>query len=389
MKTLMLILLCCVSVSFGQLDQTGRRPLGCPGLSRVTSVGVSGASGSYGSGINADALNNLRIGLWDAQGSYAFIAEYTGEIDSFRTYIIWTDGGGGYDAGTGGSLLFTLQSDDETADHFPAGDTLASFLYSTPKGGGNFPLLGFTSPASVVAGQKYHLVTFNPDAAPTENYVSLDYLYMYDDAVPEQMRFADSAWRGLVKYGTDPWQIMDWDGDSHTPILELQYTDGHNQGMGYMEVWSEAPQPISGDSSVRQNFTVSDSSRLADSVMVRVKRNSGTDSLTIRVETSNGDLVASGEVYADTVYGWVTLIFTSTVTLQSGSSYNLVLQSPSSSIYETFPIREGSSSNVAYSSETYFSDGYAQFTIDGSTWAGWTMVTEDRRDADLQFMFTR
>lgn len=390
MRALLLILL--PAVAFGHLHRFGSRDMAGVaargGLARGVVISEAAASVMYGSGLAADALNNTRIGgPWESQISYRFMADTSGTIESVKPYLIGVDGPlSGYSAGTGGSLVFSIQADDGTANHFPSGDTIATCLYANPMNGEEFPVVTFNAPATVVEGTLYHLTVFNPDASPTANYVSVDCLWYEVANTPRQPLYADSLWRELIKYSTDPWEVLA-PTEHYTPIIELQYTGGHKQGNGYMEVWSEAPQPVSGDSSLRQNFTVSGSSKSVGSVMVRARKVSGSDPLTIRLETSAGALVEEGTVSVGASYEWATLTFASAHTLSSGASYNLVLQSPSSSIYDAFPIREGSSVNVGFDAQTYFGDGYAQFTVDGSTWAGWTMVSSDRRDADLQFLF--
>jgi len=72
--------------------------------------------------------------------------------------------------------------------------------------------------------------------------------------------------------------------------------------------------------------------------------------------------------------------------LFDGQEYHLVLQADGKAVYNTFPIRKGN--KEAFSSSTYFADGYAQFTSSGG-WTGWDQWgTMDRRDGDLQFYFT-
>jgi hypothetical protein len=204
----------------------------------------------------------------------------------------------------------------------------------------------------------------------------------------------DGDWFQLLGNTTRPgWWIPreNGDGSSYTPILELGYADGYSMGMGYMEVWEGNPKPISGIAGVRETFTVKGQDRKVSSVAVRLRRVNGVAPLTIRLEKADGSLVASGAIdseYIDTNYTWVEHTFEAEQTLLRGEEYNLTLQAPIGTHYETFPIRKGSSASVNFSPSTYFSDGYAQFTTNGS-WTGWDQwgVT-NRNDADLQFVFT-
>lgn len=86
-------------------------------------------------------------------------------------------------------------------------------------------------------------------------------------------------------------------------------------------------------------------------------------------------------------YVWGTYTFSALQTLAVAQGYHLVLEAPASSLYQAYPIRKGV--GYQFKPATFFPDGYAQFSTNGSTWAGWTQwgVT-NRTDGDLQFYFT-
>ncbi len=348
--------------------------------------------GTYGPGLSADALSNTRIGgPWSFIASYGFRATHSGTLAAIQPYVIWSASNSGYNGGTGGSLLFRIQTDDGTTDHHPSGQTLASYLHTDPMSKSNFPVLTFATPPQLMAGELYHIVITNPDPDPVTNFVSVNSLWKRNGDTPRQPAFADEDWFQLLAFSTqaDSWRPVENGGsDSYTPILELHYADGYSTGNGYMEVWTESTKQIVGSSSVRETFTVSGADRRVTSVALRVRRVSGTAPLTVRLERNNGTLVESGTIAGiGTEYVWVTYTFSALRTLTKGGRYNLTLQSPAGTTYETFPLREGSSSNVQFSASSYFADGYAQFTTNG-TWTGWDQWGgTNRLDADLQFVF--
>ena len=351
--------------------------------------------GQYGPGLNADALANTTIGgPYLNTTAFGFRVHHSGAIASIRVYVVWSNTSPGYNGGTGGALLFSMQPDDGTPDHHPSGSTVASALHTDPLSHGYFPVVTFSSPVPVLAGELYHIVITNPDPDPATNYVSVNSLWMENRLTPEQPAMADSDWFQLLGNATRPgdwWPRENGNGDSFTPIVELQYTDGYTTGMGYMEVWVGNPKTISGTSSVRQYFQVSGQDQTISDVAIRLRRNSGKDSLTVQLQDAMAVPFAQSSVAASAVpldYAWVTFHFPSPITLAEGRQYFLTLSAPSTSAYALFAIRQGSSSNVGFSPTTYFDDGYAQFN-NGSGWTGWDQWGElNRHDGDLQFLFT-
>jgi len=151
------------------------------------------------------------------------------------------------------------------------------------------------------------------------------------------------------------------------------------------------PRIISGVHAVRETFTVS-SNVSVSSAAVRVSRIYGNNPLVVRLENANGTLVHSGGISALDILvsnegspTWTKLNFGASYTLLAGHTYHLVFEAPSTSLYETFPIRKGY--KYGFRSSTYFPTGYAQFNLSGS-WYGWTAWGQSNRtDGDLQFYF--
>jgi len=345
-------------------------------------------SAVYGSGINSDALNNIRIGPWNLQASYRFVANHTGTVRSVQLYLITNASKPGYNGGTGGKLLIQLETDDGTANHFPSGKSLGSYKIVYPKAA--FPVVSLSPTPTLQAGRIYHLVFSNLDPNPSSNYVSVDNLYMYHPLTPMQEMFSDADCATLIRYSGAGWSVY----KVNTPIFQINFSDGAAMGQGYMEVWPEVPQVIGGTDAVREIFTVSGGTRTVTSLAIRVAHTSGTQPLTVRLETAAGTVVEEGYIPASSIplssssspnYVWATYKFSAIRTLYAGDTYHVDLEASSGTTYQVFPIRKGAYYNFA--NTTYFHDGYAQFKS-GTGWVGWTQwgVT-NRTDADLQFYF--
>jgi hypothetical protein len=181
----------------------------------------------------------------------------------------------------------------------------------------------------------------------------------------------------------------------YVPIYQLQFQNGVTEGMGYMEGWVGAPEPISGTHAVRENFTVSGSNVSVASVGIRVARVNGSDPLVVRVENSDGSLIEEGSIPAASIasssatspsYFWAKYSFATTYTLIPGKNYHLVLEAAATSTYQTFPIRKGAA--YGFQPTTFFPDGHVECELNG-VWTGWTQWgVANRTDGDLQFYFS-
>lgn len=348
-------------------------------------------SGLYGPGIGMDSLNNTQVGgPNNVSTSYRFRAATSSMLNSVRVYIIGPTHAG-YGAGTGGTWQVTVQADDGTADHAPSGTVLATTSFQPVD---DFPVISWSSPATLAAGQLYHVVFKNVDPDPTANYASVDGIFMYQPTVPRQAAFSDVDWGQPMRSGTGTWS----DRPNTVPIMQLNYANGVTDGLGYMEVWVRSAKSISGSAMAREAFTVSGPNRAVSSVSVRLMRISGSSPLTVRLETSGGTLIEQGTIPASEIavgtpgdHGgsghatWETYTFDTPRTLVSGQSYNVVLAAPSDTVYSIFVIRKGSS--WGFSPTTYFGNGRAQYTT-GSSWGPFTQDGGGALDqGDLQFYF--
>lgn len=341
----------------------------------------------YGPGLNADALANTQVGGPAGQEvSYRFRSQTSGPLTAVRVFFIWDPVKAGYNAGTGGTIRVEVLADDGTPAHLPAGQALAATSYGGILAGTYYPLLSFAQPATLVADTLYHLRFKNVDPDPAANFVSVDSLYTDAQIAPAQPVLSDLDGAVLFRQAGQAWQQR----PAFTPIVEYQFPTS-SQGVGYMEVWSGNPKPISGDAQVRERFTVSGPSFTASGVMVRLQRKSGASPLTLSLDLGNGTRVEAGAVPASAVRvgssWWVSYTFASPRTLASGNTYALTLSAPADTRYAAFPYRKGT--DKGFSGRTVFLDGFAQFTNTGATgWTGWDQWGQSNRsDGDLQFLF--
>ena len=346
---------------------------------------------AYGAGIGMDSLNNTQIGgQYSQSSSYRFKAITTSSLNKIHIYIVGASHAG-YGAGTGGTFEATVQTDDETPNHAPSGTVLSTTTFAP---GDGLITVTFSNPASLTAGNLYHIVFRNIDSNPTVNYASLDGIFMYQPTSPRQPLISDTNWGQPIKNGTGAWK----DRDNTVPILQLDYSDGTTDGIGYMEVWVRSYKSISGNSIAREAFTVSGTDKNVSSVNLRLMRINGTSPLKVRLETSTGTLIEEGNIdstqipigtpgdHSGTGHAtWATYNFVSTHSLKVGQSYNIVLSTAADTTYSIFVIRKGV--DYQYAKSTYFSDGHAQY----NSGTGWAAFTQDGATAldegDLQFYF--
>jgi hypothetical protein len=360
-----------------------------------TPVSSSSASSSqhYGPGLGSDGLANTTVGPYGNTVSYRFRAKHSGTVPQVLIYLIPDHPG--YAGGTAGTTQVTLNTDDGTSSHNPTSTVLASYVMgnvlSLSSPARYFYTVQFSPAPALAAGQLYHMVFKSIDASPSVNFLSVDTLYQIVFPNPYQPTVSNTDAAVLLSENGSTWQPR----AGYTPIYQLQFQNGVTEGIGYMEGWIGAPEPISGSNAVRETFTVSGAEVKVSSVGIRLARLSGNDPLTVRLENGNGTLIEQGTVPAAAIqesnatspaYVWATYKFSATYALVPGNTYHLDFESSSTSTYQAFPIRKGS--NYGFQATTYFPDGHAEFEQNGS-WTGWTQWgAANRTDGDLQFYFS-
>src|SRR5205085_2111793 len=133
------------------------------------------------------------------------------------------------------------------------------------------------------------------DANPTVNFLSVDALYLQVPGTPAQPTISDIDAAELLGSGGSSWEVR----KGYLPIYQLNFTDGWTEGIGYMESWIGAQQPISGSSNkVREQFTASGPQKDVGKVAIRVARISGSDPLIVKLQNSDGSVIEQGSIPA-------------------------------------------------------------------------------------------
>jgi hypothetical protein len=369
----------------------------CGVLALFIATGPCSAQQYYGAKWGADELANTVIGNGISQGDYRFRATHGGTLAAVHTFFICKNPG--YGAGTGGSYRVDLESDDGTASHFASGKVLATTAENSPES--LFTTQTFSSPATLVAGTLYHVVYTNKDANPSANYCSLDMMWWGDPApATAQPTVPNTDWSHLYNQGTvsiPSWHLRSEatpvDGGNYMPTMQLVYGDGTVYGNGYMESWIfSSRKTISGNNQARETITAVTGTQVVSSITVRLRHDSGNDPLRVTLRNSTG-VMESGAISAGSFVAagnagdnWVTYHFSAPRTLVAGDAYQLVLSSPSSSAYSIFPLRKGATHN--FSAPSYFADGFAQYSADGSSCNNWPDENATpSAEGDLQFFF--
>ena len=162
--------------------------------------------------------------------------------------------------------------------------------------------------------------------------------------------------------------------------------------MGYIEVSLDYYGTINGTAKVRERFTVTGGTRTITSVGVRLVRGSGSADLVLTLRNSGGTAIATANIAAgdievgtpssgegdEAIYASAAM----SATLTNGASYYLELSTTAGTVYYAWAIRKGSS--YGYDPATYFNDGYAEKSANGSTWTSLGRVANQN---DLQFYF--
>jgi hypothetical protein len=148
---------------------------------------------------------------------------------------------------------------------------------------------------------------------------------------------------------------------------------------------------------VREHFTVSGGDKVVTGAGVRLlKIAGGTEPLTVQLEDASGNVIDSFTIPASSIADgtnnpgdlgpnakWVAGSFTSPQTLVNGTTYSLRFSTGPNTTYWAWVNRR--LSDYGYTTATYFADGKAQKTTDGSTWSSLGRVANQN---DLQCYFT-
>ncbi len=114
----------------------------------------------------------------------------------------------------------------------------------------------------------------NIAANPQSNYASINNLYSFDRANPQQPLISDTdlAALGSPDASGNNWSIQ----PGHTPNVDFEYANGTHDGQAYLNTRRANYALIGGSQMVRERFTVAGGNRVVTSMMVRVNRQSGS-----------------------------------------------------------------------------------------------------------------
>ena len=383
-----------------------------------TTTGSLSAGGVYGMGIGGDGLANTPLGgpyLTNTQ-YMRFRAGQSSNLTAFRFYYLGPPEPG-YADGTGGTWNAGVYADDGSADHLPTGSPLAAVTNVPAQvkfSGEAGRLITLTTPVPVTAGNLYHLVFTNTDSSPSTNYFSPDFWYrasIPDRAAgttpyPSQIHplMPNSDWGHGYKFGSQ-WTIR----EGYLPVLDLTYANGKHQGWSYAEAsygGVDEVGEISGTTKmVREQITVSGSNKTVTGAGIRLlKIAGGTSPLTVKLEDGSGNPIDSFTIPAGNIPNgpapdftspisnddvgqnarWVNGVFSTSHVLTVGQTYQLTLSTAAGTTYWAWVNRRLQS--YGYDPATYFSDGVAQYTRDGSSWSN---LGRSKGDQDLQFYLTK
>jgi hypothetical protein len=402
-----------------QTPQTAQVTLALDVASGASTSTASNQSSSqyYGPGVNMIALNNFALDTAMEYVDYTFTAQQTGSIASLMPYFVdckvetsnpCTTGAGLYGSGDGADLQINVYPDNGSGQPDMNAQPLGSITPFWVCGGGaitsacrtesnTFRTLNFERAVSVVAGTEYHIVFRNVAGSPASNFSSLDASLSPSSvtcpnvASPAQPTFAPSE-LGMLKStdGGSTWGAAS-DNSCNTPIVDIAYSNGFDQGNGYTYV-GDFTATIAGSSDmVRELFTVGGSSKTVAGASVLVNLVSGAEGLYAALETSAGTILAKGQAMPDSApfSAWRTYKFSSPVTLQSGQTYQLVLTATGT--YSAAALENGSRNGEPFSPDTVWSavNAEAQFSTNGGdTWTEWEQGAGASEVADLMFYFT-
>jgi len=385
----------------------------------------------YGVPWEVKVLGNTQVGHYETDiVSFRFKSKKNGNINQLRFYFIDDIKSDCRKYGDGDSGIFriTIQSD---SGGNPSGNEVVagSQAYYDPvdrcadpndracKVARSFPVVSFAKNIPLVNGTTYHIVFENvgtcnwatfytcvdgqPTGAPYSactNWSSVEGLQLFGTQKENQP--ARDYMNYTILSGLDPDGdgVYSWNNLDRTPIFEVFHdTQGRNQGMGYIICYTSTSYQdlftLSGNRKVRQSFTPGSSFNI-NSLRLRIKKNQpGSLPLKATISTQSGSVLGSRtqDLAVNGSYTYMAFDFSnSPVAISAGTAYYLTIEpanSSSSGSYEVYALGEGSSASYGFTAATYFGDGRAEQSIDGSTWQLWKGYSQPNSVSDLPFYF--
>ena len=344
-------------------------------------------AGIYGPAIALDSAQNYPIGATNAGVlSARWRATTTSTLTGVIAFYRYSATDPNYSGGTNGVLRVGVKADDGAGKPTGAYLTYTDFDASVASPTYYYILVSFASPLAVTAGTLYHLVWSNVGASPTVNYISINTGVTLDTPAPtpRQPAYLDADY-GAVYSRSDVSGGAFTEQPAETPYLDLIYANGSHDGMGYVDPARPDHVHITGTANMaREHFTVSGGNKTVTQVFVRPGRTTGTDVLSLRLETGAGTEIETVTIPAASVNvvptpgadyvstgNWVGATFAAPHVLANGQTYNLRLSCAATSEYSMSPIlqRDFGDDGTHFLQSRHFSDGNSQRTTDsGGTW---------------------
>lgn len=315
----------------------------------------------YGPAIGTDSRNNLRLGVDAKSVAYRFIAS---QSSPFASIAINQRGGPGYSLGNGGTIRAAITTDTGTelcVTYWMPGNRAGAWEEKEAH--------AFTGAPAAVAGQTYRIVLTNPDANPSANHVSVNFIY--DATAPAQRQPGYTNDLAVLRDGTE----LRYD----TPVFDLTYANGKHDGQGYFGLGvSTAGNRINGAAKVRQVFTPTAPHRITRAGF-RAMRVGGSEPLTLTL--MRGSTVVAGSSIAasqftvvaplprDPATGsrWSEFTFPE-LTMAAGETWYLEASSAGTYYALASHEQDRNDADPDWGSPNLFSEGRGQFTTDGTTW---------------------
>ncbi len=321
----------------------------------------------------------------------AFMAPRTGTINHIT--MEWkTRPTPNYGAGTNGIYTFQIQTNG--SDNYPSGTVIGQTTGITPSdhmnGAQNGPM-DFAITASLVAGQKYHLVLFNTDPSPSVNWSSPNSVITRVvpwDATGNRGEQYDSpwgiagAWAPYAAIPENPWATKFTDNGSHFPTM-LTWSDGVNTGDPYygalVPVVESMAATIYGSRQYGQLIAWTQPTTTVARIGIPVKKmGSPSGNLIYHFSTSSGTDLDTGVLataaQVSTPQSWFYVTLPKTVTLTQGQSYRLWVEAPSgtdANDYYCQTVPYGETNPMTWVQSGWGgSASYYQWNT-GSGWTGW------------------
>jgi hypothetical protein len=369
---------------------------------------------------------------------YRFEAEIAGQIIGVRWQNRYNRGSEtGYSVGNGGTILLEIRKNDPSLEHPPlasGSDHLAPLpdgdpnllgrtaATSSASSLGLLPILRFTKPIPVTAGQRYWLVFNQLDR---RNYVSINSAYIYS-GLPTGMQgpggpyYGDAPHIACAKNGNWLHQHgSPWEDSRHLVKAQFLYRlpDGKEIWSGFGSAHAIGARGLSSNGQhgsrrafndaqpIQQRFTPSRPTFSTRKLYLRAYRMQGErtpgsmkilllrDSSVVRVwsvpasrfPVSKVAPPAKGSPPPYPPIPFVSIDLGAPVTLTRGATYYLQLGTGSGNYY----LHAQQTEERSFNNRNTFRDGWAQYSTDrGQSWRGWHLGSKNgRTDLVLPFMF--